>query len=73
MEASTANLEQGPPELQEFLTPQEVAEILRVSVYTVRRWIKEGNLPAYKVGRSWRIEEEELGRWLEGQRLAGNA
>lgn len=73
MEASTANLEQGPPEPKEFLTPQEVAEILRVSVYTVRRWIKEGDLPAYKVGRSWRIEEDELGRWMEGQRLTGNA
>jgi len=73
MEASTTNLKEGPPELQGFLTPQEVAKILRVSVYTVRRWIKEGDLPAYKVGRSWRIEEEELERWLDAQRLVGGA
>lgn len=68
MEASTANLTEGPPEQPEFLTPQEVAELLRVSVYTVRRWIKEGDLPAYKVGRSWRIDQEELERWLDAQR-----
>ncbi len=55
----------GPTEHQPFLTPQEVSDLLRVSVYTVRRWIKEGNLPAYKVGRGWRIRESEVGEWLE--------
>jgi excisionase family DNA binding protein len=50
---------------QPFLTPQEVSELLRVSVYTVRRWIKEGHLPAYKVGRGWRIGEADIDRWLE--------
>jgi len=55
-------------EHQSFLTPQEVSDILRVSVYTVRRWIKEGELPAYKVGRGWRISESDLNRWLFQQR-----
>jgi PTS system nitrogen regulatory IIA component len=48
---------------------EEVSELLRVSVYTVRRWIKEGDLPAYKVGRGWRISESDLDAWLCGQRL----
>jgi excisionase family DNA binding protein len=47
-----------------FLTPEEVSELLRVSVYTVRRWIKEGSLPAYKVGRGWRISERAMHEWL---------
>jgi putative molybdopterin biosynthesis protein len=51
-------------EHQSFLTPQEVSELLRVSVYTVRRWIKDGDLPAYKVGRGWRISETEIDEWL---------
>ncbi len=51
-------------EQQSFLTPQEVSELLRVSVYTVRRWIKDGDLPAYKVGRGWRISETEIDEWL---------
>ena len=51
-------------EHQSFLTPQEVSEILRVSVYTVRRWIKEGDLPAYKVGRGWRISRTAIAAWL---------
>jgi excisionase family DNA binding protein len=57
-------------EPQSFLTPQEVSSLLRVSVYTVRRWIKEGSLPAYKVGRGWRIRESDLDEWLGQQRLA---
>jgi excisionase family DNA binding protein len=59
-----ATMSTGPTE-QPFLTPQEVSEFLRVSVYTVRRWIKEGHLPAYKVGRGWRIRKAEIGAWLE--------
>ncbi len=55
-------------EPQSFLTPQEVSHLLRVSVYTVRRWIKEGELPAYKVGRGWRISEADLSLWLGQQR-----
>ena len=50
-----------------FLTPQEVSHLLRVSVYTVRRWIKQGDLPAYKVGRKWRIKEEAIEEWLNQQ------
>jgi excisionase family DNA binding protein len=58
-------------EQQPFLTPQEVSDLLRVSVYTVRRWIKEGHLPAYKVGRGWRISESDLNGWLDHHRLSG--
>ncbi len=56
-------------EQRAFLTPQEVSDLLRVSVYTVRRWIKTGKLPAYKVGRSWRIQESDLNTWLRQKRL----
>ncbi len=52
-----------------FLTPKEVSRLLQVSVYTVRRWINEGELPAYKVGRLWRIDEADLNNWLHGQRI----
>lgn len=54
-----------------FLTPEEVSMLLRVSVYTVRRWIKDGALPAYKVGRGWRIERADLEHWLRQQRPVG--
>jgi putative molybdopterin biosynthesis protein len=63
-------LSTGQVEHQTFLTPQEVSDILRVSVYTVRRWIKEGDLPAYKVGRGWRISESDIDDWLNQHQSA---
>lgn len=57
------------PEEEPFLTPQEVSDLLQVSVQTVRRWIKDEELPAYKVGpRMWRIRKVDLDAWLEQQR-----
>ncbi|MBN1978720.1 MAG: helix-turn-helix domain-containing protein, partial [Anaerolineae bacterium] len=57
------------PEAEPFLTPQEVSDLLQVSVQTVRRWIKDEELPAYKVGpRMWRIRKVDLDTWLEQQR-----
>jgi len=66
-------LPEGDRTEQSFLTPQEVSDLLRVSVHTVRRWIKEGHLPAYKLGRAWRIQEEELNAWLDQHRPAAGA
>jgi excisionase family DNA binding protein len=36
---------------EEYLTVAEAATLLRVAPSTVRRWIREGDVPAYRVGR----------------------
>ena len=43
-----------------FLTIREVAERLKVSQRTVRRWINQGYLHVIKLGRTVRIDEEIL-------------
>ena len=64
-----STLSANSTEEQSFLNPQEISDLLRVSVQTVRRWIKERSLPAYKVGpRMWRIKKTDLDEWLERQR-----
>lgn len=35
----------------EYLTVAEAAELLRVSVSTIRRWIRDGTMSAHRVGR----------------------
>jgi len=50
-----------------FVTVAEVADALRVSNMTVYRLIQAGTLPAVRVGRSYRIREDDLDRYLAGQ------
>jgi excisionase family DNA binding protein len=47
-----------------FLTVQEVADLMRVSSMTVYRLIKAGELPAVRVGRSFRVRDEDVDRYL---------
>ncbi len=54
-----------------FLTPGEVASVLRVSVEVIRRLLRRGELPAVRIGRTWRVDEDELQRWLRRGRLRG--
>ncbi|HEY7439571.1 MAG TPA: helix-turn-helix domain-containing protein [Acidimicrobiia bacterium] len=47
-----------------FLTVQEVAELMRVSTMTVYRLIKAGELPAVRVGRSFRVRDIDVDAYL---------
>ena len=47
-----------------FLTVQEVADLMRVSSMTVYRLIKAGELPAVRVGRSFRVAEGDVDTYL---------
>ncbi|HEX2042056.1 MAG TPA: helix-turn-helix domain-containing protein [Acidimicrobiales bacterium] len=49
-----------------FLTAAEVAALLRVSTMTVYRLIKNGQLPAVRVGKSYRVREDDVDRYLAG-------
>jgi excisionase family DNA binding protein len=53
--ATSANTELG-----ELLTVAETARLLRVSVVTVRRLARRGELPALRVGSQWRIVRDSL-------------
>ena len=48
-----------------FLTVAEVAEIMRVSKMTVYRLVHSGELPAVRVGRSFRVNEGAVNEYLE--------
>lgn len=54
---------------KELLTVEEVAKYLDVHHLTVYRWCREGQLPATKVGREWRIRRSTIDDFLQrGQR-----
>ena len=47
-----------------FLTVAEVASIMRVSKMTVYRMVHAGELPAIRVGRSFRVPEDAVHKYL---------
>ncbi|CAA9402915.1 helix-turn-helix domain-containing protein [uncultured Nocardioides sp.] len=47
-----------------FLTIAEVASMMRVSKMTVYRLVHNGELPAVRVGRSFRVTEEDVDEYL---------
>jgi excisionase family DNA binding protein len=49
-----------------FRTVAEVASIMRVSKMTVYRLVHSGELPAVRVGRSFRVPEQAVHDYLSG-------
>ncbi len=47
-----------------FLTVSEVAALLRVSNMTVYRLIAAGDLAAVRVGKSYRLREDDVDKYL---------
>ena len=52
------------PPTPQLLTPNEAAEVCRVSTKTIYRWIKSGDLKAIRLGRILRIAVCELDRFI---------
>jgi excisionase family DNA binding protein len=51
----------------QVLTIKDVAEYLKVNERTIYRMASSGDLPAFKVGGSWRVKSEELDVWIKEQ------
>ncbi|MDA8218931.1 MAG: helix-turn-helix domain-containing protein [Chloroflexota bacterium] len=51
--------------MNEIMTLEEVADYLRVHYTTVRRWCHGGELPALRVGRTYRIRKADLDAWWQ--------
>jgi excisionase family DNA binding protein len=51
-------------------TVLEVAELLKVSDKTVRRWIKAGDLIAHRLGHQLRLTEADVAAFIRQRREA---
>jgi excisionase family DNA binding protein len=48
-----------------YLTPEEAAEVLGVSVGTIYKRLQSGDLAGFQLGRNWRIPPEELQKMID--------
>jgi excisionase family DNA binding protein len=63
----TDNTKLSLEELPDLLTVKEVAQVLRVSPLTIKRWGKRGKLPAIRINsRGDRRYKKEAVLWLLG-------
>lgn len=49
----------------EFLTVEQVAELLQVHWQTILNYIKNGKLKAMKLGKGYRISKEAFNRFVK--------
>ena len=57
-----------PAKASKLMTLPEVAEHLRIGQRTAYAWAKDGTLPAFKVGGTWRFERKDIDRWVQVQK-----
>lgn len=51
---------------------KDVAELLNVSETTIRRWLSEGKIPAYRLHHQYRFSRIEIENWMMGCRLGSD-
>ncbi len=54
-----------------YLTIQDVAKRFGVNTTTVYRLVKQGKLPAFKVGNQWRFSLARLEQWVADHEQIG--
>ena len=52
-------------ETKEYYTARELADKLSLNVMTIYRYIGDGKLKAYKIGKEFRIERAEFERFMK--------
>ena len=48
---------------------KDVADLLNVSETTIRRWLSEGKIPAYRINHQYRFSRGEIQNWVMSQKL----
>ncbi len=54
-----------------YLSTQEVADRLGVSVFTIRRYIRAGKLRAVKLDGQYRLSRDDLAEFLKSREIGG--
>ncbi len=55
--------------IEKFYTPQEVADTLQINYRTVLDLIRFREIPAYQIGKQFRIAESEFNTYLNDNKV----
>ena len=51
-----------------LLTPEEVAQRLGIATVTLKDYLRASKIAGVKVGRLWRVREDDLEAYIQSQR-----
>lgn len=54
--------------MEELLTTEQIAEILKLNVVTIRRYIKSGKLKAAYFGKEYRVSKSDFESFVDQHR-----
>jgi len=49
---------------------EDIAEYLSITQDTARTWVRDGMLPAYKVGKRYKFKLSEIDEWVRSGKIA---
>ena len=61
---NTSEIEYTNDATEKWVHIEDVAEHLNISLDTARVWLKDGKLPAYKVGKRYKFKLSEIDSWV---------
>ena len=56
--------------METYLTVKEVAEMVRLTVQTIRRYTMRKKIPFHKINRAVRFKKSEIEMWVEKREAA---
>lgn len=57
---------------KQVMTVKDIAEYLDMHPMTIYKFVKNGRIPAFKVGTSWRIKRESIQKWIKEREQSAN-
>lgn len=57
-----------------YMSIKEIASLLKVHIVTVRRWVvKYKTLPAYRLGKDFRVKKSDFEKFMDSKRVKEEA
>jgi len=50
--------------MSEYYTVEELAKLLKTTEYTIRKWLRDGELKGKKIGKFWYVSKEYIEKTL---------
>ena len=55
--------------MEEYYTTRQISKLLTIKGVTVRRWIVKGLLPAYSLGKEYRVKKMDFDKFMESKKV----